>query len=356
KITKIVDCKRSDVCLKIPSKYKGKPVVAVAGGGSCEAYSSVIIPESVHWISPGVFSDLVNCKELVVSPKHEWFESNDGVLYLRGDKRPLVACPPGKSAVEFSMPGESLKILDNSFRNCVNLGAVVLSKKIVSIQGDPFKGVADGFKVVVTTENSRDVAKRLLRPGIKIDERIKPTIQETLLFELSNPNDVRGSVSVLGFNPRWMKYIKEKYKQLFVPQELDNHSVKGIKDDAFKNCDFLESVAFKDGVKEIGARAFLGCASLENVSIPYTVSKVGADSFSDCPNLTEVKLREGLAVIESGAFSNCPELKTLEIPASVTRIGDGVCASCHRSFQIVCQKNSAAHYWARDNRIRYRLT
>ena len=101
-----------------------------------------------------------------------------------------------------------------------------------------------------------------------------------------------------------------------------------IADEAFEDCELLESVTIPKSVTAIGESAFYGCASLTNVTIPNGVTAIGECAFSDCASLTSVRIPGSVTEIGTGAFWGCESLTSVTIPKNVTEIGDDAFYGC----------------------------
>lgn len=62
-----------------------------------------------------------------------------------------------------------------------------------------------------------------------------------------------------------------------------SEKIKVIRDEAFYNCQDLESVKLPRGLEKLGSRAFRECKNLEYVIIPDTLKNIGDDILRDCP-------------------------------------------------------------------------
>ena len=100
--------------------------------------------------------------------------------------------------------------------------------------------------------------------------------------------------------------------------------LKEIRNNCFEECTGLTSIEFPDTLEIIGGNAFTG-SGLISVTIPTNV-ELSDNAFSDCNNLQSVTLAEGIKSIPDNAFVYCPALKTINIPSSVTYIGYGAFA------------------------------
>ena len=99
-------------------------------------------------------------------------------------------------------------------------------------------------------------------------------------------------------------------------------SVTVIGDDAFKNCESLQSLSLGSSLRTIGGYAFSECKSLTSVVIPDSVRIIDDSAFSYCSALSSLKLGSSVSTIGDGAFSNCPALTSVDFPDSVIRIYD----------------------------------
>ena len=133
---------------------------------------------------------------------------------------------------------------------------------------------------------------------------------------------------------------------------------KEIKADAFKNCDFLESVTIPNtvstigdsaffscgslksieipnSVTSIGDSAFFGCDSLKSIEIPNSVTSIGESAFYACDNITSVVIGDGVETIGQWAFSDCVNISSLTLGKNVTYIGNGAFRELHKLNSIV---------------------
>ena len=64
-----------------------------------------------------------------------------------------------------------------------------------------------------------------------------------------------------------------------------------------------------NSVVEIGENAFYDCESLETITIPNSVTKIGKSTFNACSTLSSITLSENLTEIGNWAFDDCNNLK-----------------------------------------------
>ena len=134
-------------------------------------------------------------------------------------------------------------------------------------------------------------------------------------------------------------------------------SVTTIYQDAFKNCDKLETVIMADNVTSIGESAFWSCDVLTTVKLSANLEKIGRHAFHDCislttmnipastkyiqdqafescKSLTSITLAEGLESIGNAAFAGVPAAE-INIPSTVKYIGDYAISSCPNITSVV---------------------
>ena len=100
-----------------------------------------------------------------------------------------------------------------------------------------------------------------------------------------------------------------------------------IGDEAFYNCNKLNTITLPQGVTEIGEGAFSKCSSLTSVTIPDSVTDIGNEAFYYC-SVTSVNIPDSVTTIGDSAFSSCYSLTSVTIGDSVTTIGNGAFRYC----------------------------
>ncbi len=139
-----------------------------------------------------------------------------------------------------------------------------------------------------------------------------------------------------------------------IPSEIGGNKVTAIGAGAFSGNTDIESVALPSTVTQIGQEAFADCRYLYDVSMPSSLELIGVGAFYGCSNLTSVDIPSGTQTISDEAFAQCTRLKTVTIPSSVTSISDDAFDGCD-SLTIRCEENSAAHDYAVENGINYKI-
>lgn len=105
--------------------------------------------------------------------------------------------------------------------------------------------------------------------------------------------------------------------------------VTSIGYDAFGNCHKLASITLPAGLTNLQSGAFFGCASLTSIVIPSGVKVIEGKTFSYCTGLKSLTLQEGLIDIYDYAFTNCTLLTTITLPSTLGTICDAAFANCN---------------------------
>ena len=168
--------------------------------------------------------------------------------------------------------------------------------------------------------------------------------------------------------------------KITIPETHEGINVVGIKEEAFKNASYLESVTIKaksvvigdrafencssltrvytdGGVKSAGRDIFAGCDAMEffqheqgmyigNMNNPYLVliktsdifleefainektQVIASEAFKDHTNLANLVVSDTLKNIGESAFENCLSLTEFDVPATLTTIGAKAFSGC----------------------------
>lgn len=101
-------------------------------------------------------------------------------------------------------------------------------------------------------------------------------------------------------------------------------------------------VSILPGVEIIATNAFKNCEYLESVIIPDSVIEIKKQAFLNCITLKRIKISQQLKIIGDLAFSNTA-LKSLRLPKTVSKIGYAICKDC-KGLKVVKNKRFLVHY------------
>ena len=131
-------------------------------------------------------------------------------------------------------------------------------------------------------------------------------------------------------------------------------TVETISEGAFYNCINLETLEMGANVKIIGKGAFYKCKALTSVTLPDTLKKIEQEAFYNCVSLESIVIPTSVKSIGQYAFYCCDNLTSASIGSSVKEIAANAFGGCGK-VSFICNKDSAAHKYAIDNKIPYEL-
>ena len=159
-----------------------------------------------------------------------------------------------------------------------------------------------------------------------------------------------------------IKYTGPAIVNMVVPNVLHGDKIIGIGVNAYRGCNYMESLLISDGIKFIENGAFAECKNLTKVIFPESLERIGTFSefehLSDCaegafegsgvnsvslpPNLTylgkssfchccvlsSVYIYSDLLSIKAHTFMNCVRLEKISLPATLQHIEGGAFSVC----------------------------
>ena len=103
-------------------------------------------------------------------------------------------------------------------------------------------------------------------------------------------------------------------------------NVTTICEDAFSNCDLLETIIMADNVTVIEKSAFWSCESLINVELSTSLERIGNNAFHDCVSLATIHIPASVKYISDQAFESCIALTTITLEEGLESIGNAAFA------------------------------
>lgn len=172
-------------------------------------------------------------------------------------------------------------------------------------------------------------------------------------YALSTDGEVRTATLLAGDK----KYAGRVVIPSIVTFAGNQYKVTAVGNEAFNQCDGLQSITFGDNVTTIGDKAFLGCNQLtelvlpqgltsigtyafcfcfglKTIDIPNSVTNLGGCCFAQCTNATSLKIGSGVNTIPSNAFERCYALTNVVIPKNVNLIKNYAFLDCSKLTSV----------------------
>ncbi|MDD6988234.1 leucine-rich repeat protein [Ruminococcus sp.] len=291
----------------IPNYINGYPVKSIGefsfGGSFPEnsAIKKIVIPESISYISPGVFNLEVfnNLEEIIVDENNDFFCSENGVLFDK-EKTKLISYPQGKRDTYYYIPQSVIYLDTNCFCYCKYLETIEITDNIKQFSGDDIYG-CEGLKNMVISESNKNYS-----------------VSNGVLYNYEKTN--------------LLIVFDKSITSVVVPE-----TVSCISDYAFSNCVNIENLSIPDNVLEIGYGAFSDCTKLSTIDIPDSITRL-CNAFNNCINLKNITLPENVADI-SGAFRNCTNLTEITIPETITEFSFETFFGCNNLENVHLPNN-----------------
>jgi hypothetical protein len=252
----------SETSVLIPANVKS---IGDGAFSTCTSLTGITIPASVTSIGNKVFGRCTKLTGITVDAGNPNYSSQDGML-LNKAKTTLIQAP-GRINGTLTIPTSVTSIVDDAFREAVNLTSITIPGNVKSIGNYAFYRCSDLTSITISD-------------GVT-------TIGESA-FEYCK--GLTGSINIPG-------------------------SVTSIGDLAF----FMSSglgqgklnITLNEGLTSIGKNAFYQCA-LQSINIPSTVKSIGNEAFSSCYSIS-ITIPLGVTAVGERAFDHWGASQTINV-------------------------------------------
>lgn len=287
----------------------------------CSRLTNIPLPDSVTYIGQYAFNSTAYYND-----NNNW---EDGVLYSGNY---LIKANSGISG-NYTVKNGTKVIAYEAFESCSYLESIILPDSLITICEQAFYYCSRLVSIVipygVTSIGEEAFYYCSSLENIELPDSITSIGAEAFYNTAYFNNDKNWQNSVLYIGNYLIKArvgISGKY--------IVEEGTKAIADEAFYDCNYIESVTIPDSVISIGYYAFGYCDSLVSVVIPDSVTSIGAKAFYYCSNLTTVTIPDGITSIGDYTFYNCSSLTNITIPVNVTYIGTYAFYECRSITSI----------------------
>ena len=252
---------------------------------NCSALESVIIPDSVSQIAGNAFGECKNLKSISIPDSVDYINGsafvgteiyNDmsnwegGVLYIGHS---LIKASKSISGT-YTIKNGTIQICDYAFYHCDNLKTVILPEGVVCIGNGAFCQCERLTKVALP-ETLKEIGSGAFDNCISLSLIV--------------------STDSLSFEGIYINLVDIK-----IP-----NNVITIKAGAFANCKSMRSIAFPEGLSNIGWGTCTNCQELRTVCLPSTIKSIENFAFRGCSALESINLPDGLSSVGYNVFEDC---------------------------------------------------
>lgn len=104
---------------------------------NCISLTSIVIPDSVASVGSNPFASCEKLNEIQVSLNHPMFETIDGVLFSKTDKK-LVCYPCGLAKKKYTIPNGVKHVGTGAFYGCSDITSINIPEGVTSIENSAF--------------------------------------------------------------------------------------------------------------------------------------------------------------------------------------------------------------------------
>lgn len=264
----------------IPSYYNGKPVTQINTNAFYNkiAIKSITIPTTVRTIQDQAFRDCTALEHIIFEKESQLFEVGRYV-----------------------------------FMNCESLKEVVFPESVTIVGAGIFAGCAALESITVPYAGG----------GAGSERYSSASVLGYLFGTYDFPGALKRTVSYpvdpalnLGFGGYWYYgYFPANLKTVNITK------ADVIRQGAFEDLDFLETITIPDKVTSIERSAFGWCYGLKNFKMPSQLKEIGLLAFAFCRSFQSINIPADVTSIGIGAFENCSAATGIvKIPAAITEL------------------------------------
>lgn len=294
----------------------------------CSSLINISIPNEIEFVGGSIFSD---CDNII-------FNVFDNASYVGNNENPYLILVKANNIniASCNIHNGCNFLMDNSFKDCVNLSSIVIPEHIKSVGIYTFRSceslssvlVQNGVNVIMygafydcSSLTSIAIPNSVTKIGEKTFYGCSNLENLSLPFvgdkrHLSTDQYIYPLGYIFGTTEFNNSYAAEQYyiennslpqKTYYIPNSLKVVKITDnsfIPTGVFSYCSSIENVVLPENITYIPAYGFLNCVSLKSIIIPNGVTRIGYWSFYNCYNLKSVIIPKTLNTIDQSAFKN----------------------------------------------------
>ncbi len=348
--------------ITVPSKIKGKKVVAFEGMGmetTNTKSKTLVIPDCVEriggtysggFVSGGYVKSIAftnlstvkigkgvktiaynpftssKVKSFVVNKANKYFSASDGVLFNK-KKTVLVAYACGKKNKSYTVPKTVKTIGAYAFNNTERL-KTINTNNVKTIKGEAFEfAEIVTFKIGASLKSAtaESIGFNTSLKKITVNKKNKYfSVKDNVLFNKKKTKLVYYPGTKTNKSYSVPKTVKTIGKQAFYFTLLQKITLSGsvtkVEKRAFEGT--MAQINIPSKLKSIGAYAYSGTL-IKKANLPSTLTTLGKGAFEGCSSLVSVDMsKTKLKAIPQSTFASTDSLETVKFPSTLTKLAD----------------------------------
>ena len=299
--TKLVSCPQRTT-YTIPSSTKAIGYFSFQG---CQDLVSVTIPNCVEKIESGAFSICNGLTEITIPESVT--EIGHSTFWM------------SKNLKTVKLPNGIKIIREGTFKQCESLEKINIPDSVEEIEKYAFQECYR-LKTINIPHNVREIGKYAFYKCNSIETLIIPENVKGIGVGVFQECERLATVKL----ENGIEQIGEAAFLLCTNLHTINFpkSIKNTGGYVCQKCYSLENITIEnDFIEEY---VFSKCNNLKSITIPENVKTIKQNAFWDCEKLQSVKMDNGIERICKHAFQKCNSLTSITIPSSVKEIGEDV--------------------------------
>lgn len=292
---------------------------------------NLILPSSITELVDNVFKDCINLNTI------------DGLYQITsiGDS----AFENCKNLYEISSLSSVTSIGSKAFKDCERLETLVISSNVeITIAEDTFENCNDitiweykSSKIENYVEGKDNLSCFFLDDfvfetiEVEVDENENVIFDENGKLKEKDENTTSSTIQVLR-----LKEYNGEYSEIEFFSELDGKSIASIGENAFKDKTELENIWLPYTVYVLEDSCFSGCTGITNIIISDTIISICDKAFYGCTGIETIDKISGINYLGNEIFSGCSNLKEIWIKSKNFKIGTDNFKDTKSGIKIYC--------------------
>ncbi|MBR2321615.1 MAG: leucine-rich repeat protein [Clostridia bacterium] len=269
----------------------------------CSSIESITISDGYTGDLRYKFMLCENLEQYIVSRTHPLYSTIDGNLYNKAGTKLIDYCN-GRTSTSFKIPDGVVELDEYAFRGDNSLCYLTIPASLQKM--GTYSKIYETY-VFIDCDNLS---------SIYVDE--------------NNPNF--SSINGILFNKDATILYRFPEGKYYYSYDIPK-SVKSISDNAFRDCDCIDSINLPEGLTTIGAYAFYGAKYIYDIDLPNSLKEVGSEAFTETRFLNELQWEDGVLYIGNFLYQANDEIEEHYV------VKDGTISILESAFQDTTAKS-----------------